>query len=206
MKARIWFQWALTSFYRGSKIIFSVISFLCTLLQFTGEIANKLGSKHSRTLVIVADGVLGLSASQLGLSDEFILHSCPAFGAVCDLERLDVPQLPTPETLVNRVKLDLSAFGSEYRLPELSQATFDLKIYGTFRHRYLALTCQKCESNLLRQLRITTDETVSDVFGVLKDSLVIIVIQFCVRPGKISHGAILRRTSTWKLYESRYVT
>ena len=79
---------------------------------------------------------------------------------------------------MNRLKLDLSAFGSEYRLPELSQAAFDLKIYGTFRHRYLALTCQKCESSLLRQLRITTDKTVSDVLVVLKDSLVIIVIQF----------------------------
>ena len=90
----------------------------------------KLGSKQYRTLVVVADGVLGLSTSHLGLSDEFILQSCQSFGAVCALERLDVPQFPTPETRVNRLKLDLSAFGSEYRLPELSQAAFDLKIYG----------------------------------------------------------------------------
>ncbi|XP_033625598.1 uncharacterized protein LOC117288854 [Asterias rubens] len=125
--------------------------------KFKEEVAASCGSPTNRTLVIVADGLHGQSCNLLGVSDEFVVESCKAFGGACSLERLEQPQVPSPELQVNKLKLDLSGFGNEYRFPDLSRAAFYLKIFGTFRHRYISLVCHKCDTHLVRQLRITSD-------------------------------------------------
>ncbi|XP_038066499.1 uncharacterized protein LOC119736558 [Patiria miniata] len=140
--------------YKVYANIFVVVLFS---LQFKEEVAALCGSPTSRTLVIIADGIHGQSCNLLGVSDEFVVESCKSFGAACSLERQDLPQVPSPELQVNKLKLDLSGFGNEYRFPDLSRAAFYLKIFGTFRHRYISLVCHKCDTHLVRQLRITPD-------------------------------------------------
>ncbi|XP_071490547.1 uncharacterized protein [Diadema antillarum] len=125
--------------------------------KFGGEMVNRLSSPRSLTLVIAADGLRGVAANALGMSDEFIQESCKSFCAVCSMERDDQPNLPTPETRVFRLKLDLSAFGVEFRVPDISRAVFYLKIFGTFRNRYMKLMCHRGDSNLVRQLRLNSD-------------------------------------------------
>ncbi|XP_022082175.1 uncharacterized protein LOC110974694 [Acanthaster planci] len=125
--------------------------------KFREEVAASCGSPTNRTMVIIADGINGKSCNLFGVSDEFVVESCKSFGAACSLERKDQPQVPSPEVQVNKLKLDLSGFGNEYRFPDLSRAAFYLKIFGTFRHRYISLVCHKCDIHLIRQLRITPD-------------------------------------------------
>ncbi|XP_071958491.1 uncharacterized protein [Antedon mediterranea] len=130
--------------------------------KFTGEIMRSISKNQNKKLgmIVVCDGVRGDTASLLGLSDEYILCSCNAYGAMASLDRMYHKHVAVPETSKHNFKLDLSAFGSEYRQPELSKPTFRFKIFGTYRHRYLTLSCPKNGSNVLRQLRITSDSSV----------------------------------------------
>nr|XP_054749654.1 uncharacterized protein LOC129255125 [Lytechinus pictus] len=125
--------------------------------DFGTDYVNKLTCPRALTLVIVADGIRGTGSNCLGLSDEFIQETCKSFCAVSSLERTDQHSLPTPETRVFRLKMDLSAFGSEFRIPDISRAVFFLKIFGTFRNRYMMLMCHRGDSNLVRQLRLNVD-------------------------------------------------
>ncbi|KAJ8041580.1 hypothetical protein HOLleu_12439 [Holothuria leucospilota] len=129
--------------------------------KFTEEIANKIhGSPKQLAVVVAADGLRGISSSILGLSDEFLVIPCKAYGAFSAFERSNQPQVPTPDTRVRKIKLDLSAFGSEYRVPDINRSSFHLKVFGTYRHRYMSLLCDKSESNIVRQLRITSDPVI----------------------------------------------
>lgn len=118
---------------------------------------NKLSCPRALTLVIVADGLRGAGSNILGISDEFIQETCKSFCAVSSMEREDQHNLPTPENRVFRLKMDLSAFGAEFRIPDISRAVFFLKIFGTFRNRYMMLMCNRGDSNLVRQLRLNVD-------------------------------------------------
>ncbi|XP_071824249.1 uncharacterized protein [Apostichopus japonicus] len=129
--------------------------------KFTPSIGNSIhGSSKQLAILIAADGLRGSTTSVLGLSDEFLVLPCKAYGAFSAFERSNQPQVPTPDTRVRKLKLDLSAFGSEYRLPDITKSSFHLKVFGTFRHRYMSLLCDKSESNLVRQLRITSDPVI----------------------------------------------
>ncbi|XP_033110015.1 uncharacterized protein LOC117111227 [Anneissia japonica] len=130
--------------------------------KFTEDIMRNVckNEKTKISLMVVCDGVRGDTASLLGLSDEYILCSCNAYGAMASLDRMYHKHVAVAETTRNNMKLDLSAFGSEYRQPELTKPTFKFKIFGTYRYRYLTLSCPKNGSNVLRQLRITSDSSV----------------------------------------------
>ena len=100
------------------------------------------------------------SANLLGISDEFIQHSCRAYGSVASLERPDVTSVPMPETRVHNLTFDLNAYGNDTSL-DLFQQGFDFKLYGSTRHRYMALAVPKCESKLVKILKVVLDQRVS---------------------------------------------
>lgn len=142
-------------------------------MQFGTNHVNKLSCPRAMTLVIVADGLRGAGANILGISDEFIQESCKSFCAVSSMEREDQHNLPTPENRVFRLKMDLSAFGAEFRIPDISRAVFFLKIFGTFRNRYMMLMCNRGDSNLVRQLRLNVDPMVRKVLIEIKQCCVL---------------------------------
>ena len=113
-----------------------------------------------RVIVIVCDGSRGQSARILGLSDEFSHHSCKAYGAVAALERTQETSVPTPETRVHNITFNLLAYengGGEDSYPQ----GFHLKLFGSFRHRYMSLVVPKCESMVVRTLKGVLDQSVS---------------------------------------------
>lgn len=75
--------------------------------------------------------------------------------------------MPTPEIRAHNLYFDLSAYGVE-ALRELrnpgGKPGFHLKIYGTFRNRYMALTCPASDTKMVRFLRHTANSSVSHEF------------------------------------------
>ncbi|XP_061825140.1 uncharacterized protein [Nerophis lumbriciformis] len=114
-------------------------------------------------VMVVADGSCGDSCSVLGLSSDYTVESCHAYGANASIERLDQRQVPTPEIRAHGLYFDLSAYGvealREQRNPS-SKAGFHLKIYGTFRNRYMALVCPASDARMVRFLRNTANSSV----------------------------------------------
>lgn len=110
--------------------------------------------------MIVCDGAHGRSASLLGLSDEFIHHSCKAYGAVAALDRPTQRFVPTPDIGIHNLTFDLNAYGNDYGEDPFPNA-FHLKIFGSVRHRYLSLAVPKCESKLVKTLKVVLDQSVS---------------------------------------------
>ncbi len=121
-----------------------------------------------RVLVIVCDGSRGHSASILGLSDEFTHHSCKAYGAVAALERSQERSIPTPETRVHNLTFDLIAYDNGCGEDPFPQG-FHLKLFGSLRHRYMSLAVPKCESKLVRTLKVVLDQSVSNLKMLLND-------------------------------------
>lgn len=72
-------------------------------------------------------------------------------------------QVPTPEIRAHSLYFDLSAYGvealREHRNPP-NKPGFHLKIYGTFRNRYMALICPTSETKMVRFLRHTANSSV----------------------------------------------
>ncbi|KAF5892535.1 uncharacterized protein DAT39_017764 [Clarias magur] len=74
--------------------------------------------------------------------------------------------VPTPEIRAHSLYFDLSAYGIDaVKEPRSSSQTsfkpgFHLKIYGTFRHRYMALACTSVDSKMLRFLRHTANSSI----------------------------------------------
>lgn len=73
-------------------------------------------------------------------------------------------QVPTPEIRAHSLYFDLSAYGvealREHRNPT-TKPGFHLKIYGTFRNRYMALVCPASDTKMVRFLRHTANSSVS---------------------------------------------
>ncbi|XP_023492648.2 uncharacterized protein [Equus caballus] len=78
-------------------------------------------------------------------------------------------KVPTPEIRAHNLYLDLSAYGIEFTSAKkespishqaVKQPGFHLKIYGTFRHRYIALACPASDSKVVRFLRHTVSSSV----------------------------------------------
>ena len=118
-----------------------------------------------RLVVIVCDGFKGRSASLLGLSDEFVQHSCRAYGAVAAIERADERSVPTSEIRVHNVTFDLRAYGnvtadSPPAQPPPPPPRFHVKIFGTVRRRFVALVVSRDESRLLKMLKVSLDQSV----------------------------------------------
>lgn len=74
------------------------------------------------------------------------------------------PQVPTPEIRAHSLYFDLSAYGLEALREHRNHTAkpgFHLKIYGTFRNRYMALICPASDSKMVRFLRQTANSSVS---------------------------------------------
>ena len=69
-----------------SPYLIAFVVFSSDFLQFGNDYVNKLSSSRALTLVIAADGLRGVAANTLGMSDEFIQESCKSFCAVCSME------------------------------------------------------------------------------------------------------------------------
>lgn len=152
------FPVSLHAFYPNGFSCIICISF--RVFQFCRESLKDLESITERVVVIVCDGSNGRSASLLGLSDEFVQHSCRAYGAVAALERHDQASVPTPEIRVHNLTFDLNAYGNDCDNDPYPQG-FHLKIFGSARHRYISLAVPRGESKLVKTLKGILDQSVS---------------------------------------------
>ncbi|MEE6499868.1 hypothetical protein FKM82_003617 [Ascaphus truei] len=142
--------------------------------KFTDEYIRKIPQGEWPKIIVVADGSCGESSSLLGVSSEYIVESCNAYGANAALERPDQRQVPTPEIRAHHLYFDLSAYGIDVPSagkeatqshPSVIKPGFHLKIYGTFRNRYMALTCSASDAKVVRFLRHTPNSSVSITLG-----------------------------------------
>nr|XP_046205779.1 uncharacterized protein si:dkey-234i14.6 [Oncorhynchus gorbuscha] len=131
--------------------------------KFTEEYLRKIPGSDWPRVIVVADGSCGDSCSVLGISSDYTVESCHAYGANATIERLDQRQVPTPEIRAHSLFFDLSAYGVEaLREPKSSAVKpgFHLKIYGTFRNRYMALVCPASDTKMVRFLRHTANSSI----------------------------------------------
>ncbi|KAM9301849.1 uncharacterized protein PAF06_015073 [Gastrophryne carolinensis] len=131
--------------------------------KFTDEYTRKMSQGTWPRIIIVADGSCGDSSSLLGVSTEYIVESCNMYGANAAFERLDQRQVPTPEIRAHNLHFDLTAYGIDVTSSgkdALSKPGFHLKIYGTFRNRYMALACPASDTKVVRFLRYTPNTAV----------------------------------------------
>lgn len=134
--------------------------------KFSEEYLRRIPCGQWPRVIVVADGSCGESCSVLGISSDYIVESCHAYGANATIERLDQRQVPTPEIKAHSLYFDLSAYGVDVlKEPRSSGHTaaksgFHLKIYGTFRNRYMALACTAADSKMVRFLRHTTNSSI----------------------------------------------
>ncbi|XP_040266245.1 uncharacterized protein LOC120980927 isoform X2 [Bufo bufo] len=131
--------------------------------KFTEEYIRKMSQGVWPKIIIVADGSCGESSSLLGVNSEYVVESCNAYGANAALERTDQRQVPTPEIRAHNLYFDLSAYGIDVSgggKDTLCKPGFHLKIYGTFRNRYMALSCPASDTKVVRFLRYTPNSSV----------------------------------------------
>ncbi|MGH0115712.1 UNVERIFIED_CONTAM: hypothetical protein FKN15_046897 [Acipenser sinensis] len=137
--------------------------------QFTEDYLKKIPAQDWPRIIVVADGSCGESCSVLGISSDYIVESCNAYGANAAIERLDQRQVPTPEIRAHSLYFDLSAYGVDLFAGGKDQQNsqqasvkpgFHLKIYGTFRNRYMALACPASDSRVVRFLRHTANSSI----------------------------------------------
>ncbi|XP_028814536.1 uncharacterized protein LOC114767141 [Denticeps clupeoides] len=134
--------------------------------KFSEEYLRRIPGGAWPKVIIIADGSCGDSCSVLGISSDYIVESCHAYGANATIERLDQRQVPTPEIKAHNLYFDLSAYGvdalKEPRNPTQPTAKpgFHLKIYGTFRNRYMALACTAADTKMVRFLRHTANSSI----------------------------------------------
>ncbi|KAK6184719.1 hypothetical protein SNE40_007131 [Patella caerulea] len=144
---------------------------LSALYKFNKKVNLRLGTKFTRdnipeidniigrTLVIACDGASGNGARIMGLNDEFLQHSCKAYGAVAGVDRQVHGAVPVPETGVHNLLFDLGAYGILMDERQETQG-FSLKLFGNLRHRYMNIAIPKCESMLLKSMRLVLDRSI----------------------------------------------
>ncbi|XP_075694767.1 uncharacterized protein LOC142661264 isoform X2 [Rhinoderma darwinii] len=133
------------------------------ILLFTEDYIRKMSQGEWPKVIIVADGSCGESSSILGVNSEYIVESCNAYGANAAFERPDQRQVPTPEIRTHNLYFDLSAYGIDVLnggKDTLGKPGFHLKIYGTFRNRFMALACPASDAKVVRFLRYTPNSSV----------------------------------------------
>ena len=82
------------------------------------------------------------------------------YGAVAALELPSECQIPLRERCQHNLHFDLTAYGADSLQVDGHQG-FSLKVFGTSRHRYMSLLIPKCESPLVKALRVVLDRSVS---------------------------------------------
>ncbi|XP_051884532.1 uncharacterized protein si:dkey-234i14.6 isoform X2 [Pristis pectinata] len=137
--------------------------------KFTEEYLKKIPTSEFPRVIVVCDGSCGESSSVLGISSDYIVESCNAYGANAALERADQRQVPTPEIRAHSLYFDLSAYGVEFASSNKEaqglqssalKSGSHLKIYGTFRNRYMALACPMSDSKVVKFLRHTPNSSI----------------------------------------------
>ncbi|XP_061678622.1 uncharacterized protein si:dkey-234i14.6 [Syngnathoides biaculeatus] len=131
--------------------------------KFTDDYLRRIPAGEWPRVIVVADGSCGDSCAVLGLSSDYAVESCHAYGANASIERLDQRQVPTPEIRAHSLYFDLSAYGVEALREHRSAAAkpgFHVKIYGTFRNRYMALACPASDAKMVRFLRHTANSSI----------------------------------------------
>lgn len=137
--------------------------------KFTEEYLKKIPMSEFPRVIVICDGSCGESSSVLGISSDYIVESCNAYGANAALERADQRQVPTPEIRAHSLYFDLSAYGVEFAScnkeapssqPSALRPGSHLKIYGTFRNRYMALACPTTDSKVVKFLRHTPNSSI----------------------------------------------
>ncbi|XP_060109812.1 uncharacterized protein LOC132582291 [Heteronotia binoei] len=130
--------------------------------KFSDDFLKKNLASNWPKIIIIADGSCGESSTILGISPDYIVESCNAYGANAVIERPDQRQVPTPEIRAHSLYFDLSAYGMDMTTmgKEPSKPGFHLKIYGTFHNRYLALACPASDSKIVRFLRHTCSSSI----------------------------------------------
>ncbi|XP_069758181.1 uncharacterized protein [Narcine bancroftii] len=137
--------------------------------KFTEEYLKKIPTSEFPRVIVVCDGSCGESSSVLGISSDYIVESCNAYGANAALERADQRQVPTPEIRAHSLYFDLSAYGAEFASSNKEAQGLQssalrpgshLKIYGTFRNRYMALACPMSDSKVVKFLRHTPNSSI----------------------------------------------
>ncbi|XP_045652180.1 WW domain-containing oxidoreductase isoform X6 [Ursus americanus] len=107
--------------------------------------------------------------TRVGVFQEHLLSLLERKGQRPGFRLLLGTKVPTPEIRAHNLYLDLSAYGIEVtsvakEAPSLPQAVeqpgFHLKIYGTFRNRYMALACPASDSKVVRFLRHTLSPSI----------------------------------------------
>ncbi|XP_067905187.1 uncharacterized protein si:dkey-234i14.6 isoform X2 [Heterodontus francisci] len=139
--------------------------------KFTEEYLKKIPTCDLPRVIVVCDGSCGSSSSVLGVSSDYIVESCNAYGANAAIERTDQRQVPTPEIRAHSLYFDLSAYGIEFAAsnkevhssePSTLRPGSHLKIYGTFRNRYMALACPVSDSKVVKFLRHTPNSSIQE--------------------------------------------
>lgn len=131
--------------------------------QFNRETLKEVENQSGRVVAIACDGSTGRAATLLGLSDEFIHQSCKAYGACAAIERYHQRSVPTAETRAHNLTFDLGAYGNngDEDNTSLPPHGFHLKLFGSVRHRYMALAVPKCESKVVKTLKMALYQSVS---------------------------------------------
>ncbi len=109
-------------------------------------------SVHSGKVVALAIGVC--------IQSHHGVFRYRAYGAVAALDRTQETSVPTHETRVHNINFDLMAYGDGLGSDPVPQG-FHLKLFGSFRHRYLALAVPKSESKVVKFLKVVLDQAVS---------------------------------------------
>ncbi|XP_053905055.1 uncharacterized protein LOC128848855 [Malaclemys terrapin pileata] len=130
--------------------------------KFSDDFIRKSLASEWPQIIVIADGSCGESSSVLGISPDYIVESCNAYGANAAIERRDQRQVPTPEIRAHSLYFDLSAYGMDISSTgkESLKPGFHLKIYGTFCNRYMALACPASDSKVVRFLRHTLNSSI----------------------------------------------
>lgn len=71
----------------------AVLNGSLSVFQFTEEYLQRIPHKEWPRVIVVADGSCGDSCSVLGISSDYIVESCHAYGANASIERLDQRQV-----------------------------------------------------------------------------------------------------------------
>ncbi|XP_034071445.1 uncharacterized protein si:dkey-234i14.6 isoform X2 [Gymnodraco acuticeps] len=101
--------------------------------------------------------------TRIGVFQEYLLSILEQKKQKVDVKVLLGNKVPTPEIRAHSLYFDLSAYGMEalreHRNPT-AKPGFHLKIYGTFRNRYMALVCPASDTKMVRFLRHTANSSI----------------------------------------------
>ncbi|XP_026032882.1 uncharacterized protein LOC113027480 isoform X2 [Astatotilapia calliptera] len=101
--------------------------------------------------------------TRIGVFQEYLLSILEQKKQRVDVKVQLGTKVPTPEIRAHSLYFDLSAYGVEAFREHRNQTTkpgFHLKIYGTFRNRYMALVCPASDTKMVRFLRQTAHSSI----------------------------------------------